>query len=394
MLNWRKGLTWVAVAAASAAVVGLAALAGTSRASPAAAGDSAPAAGTPAPTAPVGVSSDYCLECHSKPGQTRNLPSGEQLYLTIDPEAFNGSVHGSAGYACVQCHTTIRTYPHPAFVIQNLREATLQLYMACKACHSDNYQKTLDSVHQAALRAGKENAAVCSDCHNPHYQTRLTDPVSHATLPSARVHIPQTCARCHSAVYDQYKQSVHGSALIGEGNPDVPTCIDCHGVHNIQDPLTTAFRVNSPELCAKCHTDPARMDKYSISTQVLNTYLADFHGTTVTLFERTAPGQPTNKPVCFDCHGVHNIVKPDDPQKGLEVKENLLKTCQRCHPSATTNFPDAWLSHYVPSAAAHPLVYYVNVFYKLLIPGTIGGMLIFVASDAYRRVSHRRNRRA
>ncbi len=387
----RKWLTFVAVAVAAA--VGLAALANTARVSAAQDGR-AVTAGTPAPTAQSGVGNEYCLECHSKPGQTRSLPSGEQLYLTIDPEAFSGSAHGSAGYACVQCHTTIRSYPHPAFVVQNLREATLQLYTACKACHSDNYQKTLDSVHQQALLAGKENPAVCSDCHNPHYQARLTDPVTHATLPSARVQIPQTCARCHSAIYDQYKQSVHGSALIGQGNPDVPTCIDCHGVHNIQNPLTTSFRVNSPELCARCHTDPARMDQYGISTQVLNTYLADFHGTTVTLFEHTAPGQPTNKPVCFDCHGVHNIASPDDPQKGLQVKQNLLTTCQRCHPEATTNFPDAWLSHYIPSPAAHPLVYYVNLFYKLLVPGTIGGMLIFVASDAYRRISHSRKKKA
>src|SRR5512139_1593530 len=26
-----------------------------------------------------------------------------------------------------------------------------------------------------------------------------------------------------------------------------------------------------------------------------------------------------NKPVCFDCHGVHDIVRTDDPQKGLQV---------------------------------------------------------------------------
>ena len=34
---------------------------------------------------------------------------------------------------------------------------------------------------------------------------------------------------------------------------------------------------------------PAIMDKYGISTQVLNTYVADFHGTTVTLFEKQSP---------------------------------------------------------------------------------------------------------
>jgi len=337
-----------------------------------------------------GVGNDYCLSCHDKPDQIKALPSGEQLYLTIDPALYAESVHGQGGYACVQCHTDIRTFPHPELKVQDRRDVTLAMYTTCKQCHSGNFEKTLDSVHQKALEAGDKNAAVCSDCHNPHAQQRLTNPDTRQLLPRAHVQIPQTCARCHSEIYDQYKRSVHGSALTEYLNPDVPTCIDCHGVHNIQDPTTTAFRLKSPELCAQCHTDPARMSKYDISTDVLNTYLADFHGTTITLFEKQSPDQVTNKPVCFDCHGIHNIAQPDDPQKGLQVKENLLTTCQKCHPDATTNFPDAWLSHYVPSPEKNPLVYYVNLFYQFFIPVVIGGMVIFVASDVWRRFLRRR----
>ena len=66
------------------------------------------------------------------------------------------------------------------------------------------------------------------------------------------------------------------------------------------------------------------MDKYGISTNVLNSYVADFHGTTVKLFEEEFPGQPTNKPVCTDCHGVHDISKVDNAQTGMALKENLL----------------------------------------------------------------------
>jgi hypothetical protein len=123
------------------------------------------------------------------------------------------------------------------------------------------------------------------------------------------------------------------------------------------------------------------MDKYGISTQVLNTYVADFHGTTVTLFEKQSPDAQTNKPVCFDCHGVHDIARVDDPQKGLELKENILKRCQVCHPNATTNFSDAWLSHYIPSAEKYPLVYYVNLFYRIFIPGVLIPMAILVVLD-------------
>ena len=344
----------------------------------------------PPAKAEPGVGNDYCLSCHDKPDQIKDLPSGEQLYLTIDPALYAESVHGQGGYACVQCHTEIRTFPHPELKAQDRRDVTLAMYITCKQCHSGNFEKTLDSVHQKALEEGDKNAAVCSDCHNPHAQQRLTNPDTRQLLPRAHVQIPQTCARCHSEIYDQYRRSVHGSALTAYLNPDVPTCIDCHGVHNIQDPTTTAFRLKSPERCAQCHTDPARMSKYDVSTDVLNTYLADFHGSTVTLFEKQSPDQITNKPVCFDCHGIHDIAQPGDPQKGLQVKENLLTTCQKCHPDATTNFPDAWLSHYVPSPEKNSLVYYVNLFYQFFIPGVIGGMVIFVASDVWRRFIRRR----
>jgi hypothetical protein len=134
------------------------------------------------------------------------------------------------------------------------------------------------------------------------------------------------------------------------------------------------------------------MDRYGISTDVMETYVADFHGTTVILFEEITPDQETNKPVCVDCHGVHDILATDDPESKV-IKENLLGTCQRCHPDATSDFPVAWLRHYRPSPDEAPLVYYVNLFYSIFIPATVGGMLIFVGIDGGRRLYNRRRER-
>jgi nitrate/TMAO reductase-like tetraheme cytochrome c subunit len=347
-----------------------------------------PPASQPAMTMNLAVDNATCLSCHSRPGLTKTLSNGEVLSLTIDSSHYTNSIH--KGLNCTDCHKNITSVPHSGMDFKSLRDVTLQNYVVCAQCHADQYNKTLDSVHQKALAGGNINAAVCTDCHNPHTQVQITDPTTGKLLPDARVRIPTVCARCHSAIYDQYKTSVHGSALIGSGNQDVPTCIDCHGVHNIGNPTTASFRLNSPLLCAKCHTDATRMSKYGISTQVLNTYVADFHGTTVTLFEKTSPDQVTNKPVCFDCHGVHNIKRVDDPVYGLAMKQNLLKACRRCHPDATANFPDAWMSHYIPSPTHDTLVYYVNLFYKFFIPTVIGGMLVFVISDIVRRFLERR----
>lgn len=337
----------------------------------------------PASASSQGIDNETCLACHSTPDLTMDLPSGEPLHLTVDRDTYNQSVHGKLGYACVQCHTDITGYPHPPTSANTLREFTLEKYTACAVCHQDKYQQTLDSVHQKALAAGNTNAAVCTDCHGAHNVQPPDQP---------RTRIPQTCEKCHSQIYNLYKDSVHGAALIGEGNPDVPTCIDCHGVHDIEGPSNSPFRLFSPQICARCHADEKLMAKYGISTDVLNTYVSDFHGTTVVIFEAIAPDQQTNKPVCIDCHGVHDILPPTNPNSTV-MKTNLLKTCQKCHPDATANFPTAWMSHYEPSPLHSPLVYYVQLFYRILIPTVIGGMLVFVAADGGRRLLNKRKGR-
>ena len=336
------------------------------------------------------VSNETCLSCHSQPDLSKTLPSGETWSLFIDENHFKEAVHGEESIACVDCHEDNTQFPHPDFVVADLRDVSLQLYQTCQKCHAEQYSRILDSVHQRAFAAGNFEAAVCTDCHNPHTQQRITDKATGEILPEARLRIPETCARCHNSIYESYKETVHGAALTEEGNTDVPTCIDCHGVHNIQDPTTAQFRNDTPLLCSKCHTDHTIMDKYGLSTEVYNTYVTDFHGTTVTLFEKVHPDLPTNKAVCTDCHGIHDIKSVDDPEAGIALKENLLVKCQRCHPDATINFPDSWMSHYIASPVKYPLVYYVNLFYKILIPAVLGGMSVYVLTDVYRRFIARR----
>jgi len=347
------------------------------------------AEGQPNPAVKPSNEDSTCLGCHSKSGFVKNLPNGEVLLLTIDEEHFSQTVHSIEGLSCTDCHLDITGFPHDNFTAQSLREVSMQLYTLCKKCHEKQYDQTLDSIHQKELAAGNSNAAICTDCHNPHIQKRITDATTGQILPEARLQIPLTCARCHSAIYEVYKSSVHGAALTDEKNQDVPTCISCHGVHNIQDPRTNTFRTNSPLLCSGCHTNPDIMNKYNLPTNVLNSYVADFHGTTITLFEETSAGTLTNKPVCYDCHGVHDIKRTDDPVYGIAMKNNLLKKCQVCHPDANANFPSAWMSHYIPSATEYPLVYYINIFYKFLIPTVLGGMAFYVIIDFLHRMISR-----
>ena len=326
-----------------------------------------------------GVDNETCLSCHATPGMQTTLPSGEILYLTVDPEVFDHSIHGEQGYACVQCHTDIKEFPHRPLEAETRRDVSLLYYQNCARCHKDKYDATMDSVHQQALDNGNQEAALCVDCHGYHNVTDPNEPLSKS---------PQTCERCHSLIYAEYEESVHGSALIGEGNPDVPTCVDCHGVHNISGPSNSDFHLFSPQLCAKCHADEELMSKYGISTNVFNSYVSDFHGKTV-IFEQQFEGQETNKPVCIDCHGVHNMKKVESEESQV-IQENLLTTCQRCHPGATTNFANSWLGHYEPDLNRFPAVYLVELFYRIFIPAVLGFMVLFVFGDATRRLINRR----
>jgi predicted CXXCH cytochrome family protein len=314
------------------------------------------------------------------------LPSGETLSLYVDSETMQSSIHGVLNVRCVQCHEDIEAYPHPPADYTDLRDVAIENAATCEGCHGDIADKAADSIHHEVLASGNREAPVCTDCHTAH---AVHDPAT------PRTRVQETCSQCHSEIADEYAASVHGAAIGSSDNPDVPTCVDCHGVHNIGDPTTAEFRLNSPELCAACHTDPAMMSKYGLSTDVLNTYVADFHGTTVELFAKQHPDQATNKPVCYDCHGIHNIKSTQDPTSAVTTRENLLKTCQKCHPDATAeSFTAAWMSHYQASPTTYPLVFFINLFYWIFIPLTIGGMGIFLATDVYHRLRARPHPRA
>lgn len=325
--------------------------------------------------------SDYCLACHVQEGLTITFENGDEVPVTIDRDNFHDSVHGANNpwqqLECADCHGKL-SYPHEEIQATSYRQYSLDSNQRCKRCHEQNFEKALDSVHGEALSEGNTDAAMCTDCHGAHDTLPPNEP---------RERISHTCQQCHSTIFDNYAQSVHGEALLEESNTDVAICIDCHGVHDINNPTTELARARSPQLCAGCHADEDLMAKYDISTAVFDTYLHDFHGTTVALYNPDDPDAVVVTAVCYDCHGVHDIKSVDDPNNS--IKANLLVTCQQCHPDANDNFPDAWTSHYEPSPDNNALVWLVDTFYAIAIPVTVGGLGFLVVTDIYRRVRTR-----
>ena len=331
------------------------------------------AAQAPAPL----VDNASCLECHADASLAIKTADGADIPLHVPEGALAGSVH--AKHNCVDCHKPMAEIPHPEAAFASRRSFTITLNEQCRTCHFANYTKTLDSVHHQAVARGDRMAPLCVDCHGSHNVQKPSTP---------RTLVSETCAKCHEGVSATYAKSVHGQD-VSKGNPDVPTCVDCHHAHDIAGPHQAEWELRLPDMCGRCHADAAKMKKYGLSANVLRTYLTDFHGKTASL--RRDQRKPVNGAVvarCPECHGVHDIQKTQDPQSRV-IKANLLQTCRQCHAGATDNFPGAWLSHYDPGLHKAPLVFAVKVGYSVLIPFMIGGLGLQILLNLWRLRGHR-----
>lgn len=317
-----------------------------------------------------------CLECHADDESEGFLEDDEAFSVYVDEQQLSKSVHFDVD--CTECHTDLKGQgdKHKPISFANRRAVTLKYSEQCKDCHFQNFTRSLDGVHAGLQAEGKTEAAVCVDCHGAHDIGKPSEP---------RSRISHTCEKCHEKISKVYVMSVHGSALQEKENPDVPSCTDCHRAHDIADPRQNAWRLETPQMCGRCHTDEKMMAKYGLSTNVLSSYLQDFHGATTEL--QKGSDQKPIAALCTDCHGIHDISKVDAP--GSKVKENLAQTCRNCHPGSSPDFPDAWMSHYEPTWERAPLVWLVERFYDVLIPVMIGSLILQIALHLWRVLVNR-----
>ncbi len=257
------------------------------------------------------MSNDDCLACHSDPTLTKD-ENGKPVSLHVDDAKFKNSVHSI--YGCTDCHTDIKAYPHDPAPVKPV----------CATCHADQQAAYDHGIHAQAAKAGNTNVAKCQDCHGSvHEILPPTDPQSKV----ARANIPQTCGACHgqkfvmassgmsSAPFTSYQQSVHGKA-VAAGSDKAAVCTDCHGEHDIlsaTDPKSPINKYNVPATCAKCH-DNVRQE-----------YVKSIHGQAIARGNWQAP-------VCTDCHGIHTIKAPTDPNSSV-ASANVQNTCASCHGS-------------------------------------------------------------
>ncbi len=199
----------------------------------------------------------------------------------------------------------------------------------CLRCHGqDSSLPATLKIDEAAFASSAHASLSCLECHKTTLQENIARPHEE------KIPAPDCISTCHlhpeeiktgkSPVF--YKDSVHGRAFLERGEKEVARCWDCHGKHNIlpaKNPASAVHRANIPRTCSICHENMAVVVKYHIHAEApYHEYLQSVHGKAVYL-----KGLVSFAAICTDCHGVHNIQGPGDPN--LMAKQPA--TCGNCH---------------------------------------------------------------
>ncbi len=314
-----------------------------------------------------------CEICHAKPDFKKVLENNQIQSLYVPPDSIAHSVHRLR--ECTDCHRDVTEIPHK----KDLQRVD------CTQCHyignlvgapeTEKYEQYRESVHGQAALAGNSKAPLCADCHGAH---NVQVPHSEES-PLNHRNVAYSCGRCHVVAFADYRESIHGKLMIA-GNPNTPTCTNCHGEHTIaspSQPSSSVFPANIPDTCGKCHAAERIANQYGLSLAPVPTYTESFHGIATAFGSKTAAN-------CASCHGYHHILPPDDPQSTV-YSANLPKTCGKCHPEANANWARGKI-HVDASKKEAGIIFYVASFFKWLTILTLTGLLINIALDFSRRI--------
>jgi formate dehydrogenase gamma subunit len=352
------------------------------------------------------LSDTACASCH---GSVHELTTAEKLMPSKCVEChaqevkeFADSIHGQAAKKgdpdapkCASCHG-------PIHIVKAASEpdsfvADRRLAATCAKCHSDpaflsrhqipvahpveSYEQ---SVHGRAVAAGSEKAANCNDCHGNHDIYPARDERSRVN----HWKVPGTCGHCHQEIAREFNESVHGAA-VKAGVRDAPVCIDCHGEHLIVDPRSLASPLSaanvSVETCGRCHSNASIARRYDLPVDRVPSYADSYHGLALRGGKLTAAN-------CASCHGVHAILRSSDPRSTVNAA-NLARTCGQCHKGVIeARFLIGPIHVQTNAGPNHPVVQWIRWTYWVLIPVTLGFMLLHNLLDLLSKLIRRRPR--
>jgi len=194
---------------------------------------------------------------------------------------------------------------------------------SCLDCHDGSMEGAPVVVPEMFANSVHADFA-CEDCHED------------ADLEGHEGELERVdCSTCHDEEAAVYVK--HGRLTVGV-DPDIPTCANCHGTHDILAPSDEDSRVNQmnlPETCGTCHEDyDLTRNHRFLPTHPVETYRGSVHG-------KSTSGGRHNNAVCTDCHAsdgtAHRILSPGDPDSSINHFA-IPKTCGKCHTSIEKDY--------------------------------------------------------
>ena len=249
-----------------------------------------------------------CMQCHAQI---------EEVHLkVIRGELWEKRPHEIP--SCIECHQ-----PHKVrrvFYEESYPDSL------CMSCHSNrDLKKTVNGqtvslfVDEPSIRGSVHGTSTCIRCHTN---------ISPSRRPICKDSGPVDCSICHAEPVENYSNSVHGK-LHNEGDPDAPTCTNCHEHHNERDHEdldSPTFSKNIPELCGQCHEDGGKAAARYNGTQhaIIRNYRMSIHGKGL-----LASGLLVTA-TCIDCHTTHGELPSADPASSVNPS-HIAETCSHCH---------------------------------------------------------------
>lgn len=266
-------------------------------------------------------------------------------YDSIDFAGYYRSVHGNN--TCTSCHSHVGRWSQHIAGQDRAKEVN------CALCHQIAAAKYRRDVHNLKLNMA------CQDCHQPIHK------LDKSRGEPAQI-VTQTCSRCHPR--EDYALLGHGR-YVDAGNPDAPSCADCHGLHNIPlfdlspERAQAWARETYTRKCQSCHGNVKMARRNKFSTKTVKGYYETYHGKVM------AAGYPQHVAGCADCHTGHNTLPKEDTRSAIHP-HNLYRSCQNCHSPIHQRFV-AFDPHPNPrDPKRNPILYWTNVFMIALLTGT------------------------
>jgi formate dehydrogenase gamma subunit len=194
----------------------------------------------------------------------------------------------------------------------------------CADCHEISLDDETVSDYDTILAMSIHEGFECIDCH-----------ISISGLPHEEQLQKVNCGECHDAEAEEYQK--HGRLETGVAE-DIPSCVVCHGSHNIlpsDNEKSAVHPLNLHSTCGQCHENLNLIKKHEL-----------LHGEAIEVYESSVHGQASaggadSAATCTDCHSpggtAHHILGPGDPESSVN-HFNIPHTCGKCHVQITNDY--------------------------------------------------------